>query len=97
MNVKPGDLAIVVAPHPFAGATCTVLRDCNHVMPAFMLQAEGHHWECEFPRPMPWAVLAPNNTPLTHGAMPDAKLRKLTGPDVKGDDLLVEIPPEVTA
>lgn len=75
MNVKPGDMAIVVWPSGFAGATCTVLEAaaCPPYAP------DSLHWLVRFPRPMAWGTV---NNP---GDMPDSELRKIAGPDVRTD------------
>jgi hypothetical protein len=79
-NVKPGDLAMVVRPSGFAGATCRVLS-ADSVVPARLLEQFGPHWVVEFPRPMPWGTMT-SDQPATMGSMPDRFLRKLAGPDV---------------
>lgn len=83
MNVKPKDLAIVVAPHEFAGKTCTVLRAITaEDVPASLLARVGPMWLCEFPQPMQWHVAGPESVPRTTGAISDRRLRKIAGPDI---------------
>ena len=77
MNVKPGDMALVVWPSGFAGATCTVLKSC----PSPLLGQDGVFWLVRFPRPMAWGTVN-NPGDMRLGAMPDSELRKIAGPDV---------------
>ncbi len=79
MNVKPGDMALVVWPSGFAGATCSVLERS----PAPPKQ-DGVFWLVRFPRPMAWGTVN-NPGDMRLGAMPDSELRKIAGPDVRTD------------
>lgn len=82
MNVQPKDLALVVSPNSFAGATCTVLERADEfrdLAPLFRMW--GPLWVVHFPRPMPWDIIVPGVDPHL-GAIPDAHLRRLAGPNI---------------
>lgn len=78
MNVKPGDMALVVWPSGFAGATCTVLE----AIPPPPHAPDAPHWLVRFPRTMAWGMLN-NPGDMRLGGMPDSELRKIAGPDIK--------------
>jgi hypothetical protein len=78
MNVKPGDLAIVLNAKDEInkGATC-------HVISMRCLFEGDTYWRCEFPRP----VKVRNRAELCNFAfVSDSHLRKIGGDDVIFDD-----------
>jgi len=82
MNVSPKDLALVVDPNTFAGATCVVIERADSFPDVGdLLERFGPLWVVRFPRPMKWDVVVPGADP-TLGAIPDVHLRRLTGPGI---------------
>lgn len=79
MNVKPGDLVQVVC-GALARATGTVTETIPLAAVPPRFRHHGVYQMVEFPRPMKWEQTG--NSPANVGAVPDAWLRKIGGPDV---------------
>ena len=82
-NVVPKDLAMVVnADPPWAGATCTVLRAIDPLKMLPHLRSRGPFWWVEMARPMKCWTPGKGYITTRECVMPDAHLRKLSGPGV---------------
>ena len=82
-NVVPKDLAMVVdAEPPWAGATCTVLRAADVIELLPSLRTRGPFWWVEMARPMRCWTPSRGYIMARECVMPDAHLRKLSGPGV---------------